>query len=178
MFQHTSLLGFNMTPRYKRRVFVSVTYMLLLLVIATVSRLDPFRHETIIWIYLIVMAVSHWLFGRLVRPMFPLKGASPEPGVVHVTPFASKGRPEEDERETSLRADAYVFAYKTILIYSVVLLLGFPLLFSRGAAAGLWGYHGMVLQFMVMLLFVLVFTVPQAAILWRQEDLILPDPRD
>lgn len=169
MFQRTTVLGISMTPRHNRRVFVTLAYALLLLVMASLSMLDPFRHETIIWFYLAVMIVSHWVFGRLVRPMFPLD-TGPKQDAVHVSPYVDRSRPEEDERETAVRSDSYVFAYRAIAIYSVMLLMLFPVLIEREINS-LATYRTITLQFLVMLLFAIVFTLPQATILWKQDDL-------
>ncbi len=178
MFQHTSVLGISMTLRHNRRVLVTLVYLALFLAAATLSTLDPLApgRQNVIWVYLMVMLVSYWMFGWLVRPGYPSDRNRTTHNTLHVSPDVPEPRAEEDERENALRSESYAFAYKAIAIYSVVLLLLFPALISRESLAslpGAWGLRNIVLQFMVLSLFILVFTLPQAAILWNQCDLFV-----
>lgn len=176
MFQNTAILGINMTPRHNRRVLVSIAYVFLLAITAALSTFDPLQHQNVIWTYLAVMVVSHWIFGALVRPMFPVNSAERSADQDHISPYIPRPRPDEDERETALRSDSYVRAYRVITIYSVVLLLFSPLFLpttSYDAFHGMSAYKVMALQFFVLSLFVLVFTLPQAMVLWRESDLFV-----
>ncbi len=173
MFQHTSVIGISMISRQNRRIFVAVVYSLLFCVTVWISSMDPVNHGSIIWMYWVVILVSQWIFGRLVRPMFPLKRDKPK---ITVSPYTPAERPIEDERETALRSEAYVESYRVILVYAVILLLLLPLFIYKAAdlTSGWWVYRTMVLQFFVMLLFGLVLTLPQAIVLWRLDDLFSP----
>lgn len=174
MFQKTAILGITMAPRHNRRILVGVAYICLLAITAALSTFDPLQHQNVIWTYWAVMVVSHWIFGAMVRPMFPVNSAKRSRDPIHISPNIPKPRPEEDERETALRSDSYVRAYRVITIYSVVLLLFSPLFLpatSNVAFYGMSAYKGMALQFFVLSLFVLVFTLPQAMVLWNESDL-------
>ena len=176
MFQRTAILGISMTPRHNRRILVGVAYAFLLAITAALSTFDPLQHQNVIWTYWAVMVVSHLIFGALVRPMFPLNNAERSRDRIHISPYIPKPRPEEDERETALRSNSYVRAYRVITIYSVVLLLFSPLFLpttSNDAFHGMSAYKGMALQFFVLSLFVLVLTLPQAMVLWSESDLFV-----
>lgn len=184
MFEDTTFLGISMVPRANRRALVVVTYVLTAGVIAAFIALaraiGAHEHSSLksllvllVWVpILFVLFVIpgsgsfRGIFGRLV----PAQTLSFRVRSIHSLGLARGIQDEDhraDERETSVRNSASSLAFRIVAWYAAV--------FLSPCAAPLVSQGGEAVRIMAAVaaipIVVMLFTLPQAIILWAEPDL-------
>ena len=174
MLRTPMILGISMATRKNRRLFVVVTYVILLVLMATIIIIRPRGNQVLtamICIILVSGVVSGGVFGKLVKQTVP-----PEIRFGEMTSLglARKRRDadEPDEREVAIRNAAHFRAFRALAMYSIfywVLIPSFsstiPSFFSLNSLAAV-----KALQLLTLPLLAMAVTLPQAIILWTEPD--------
>jgi hypothetical protein len=158
-----------MVRQKNRRWLVAVTYVALLVVIATLSvaRSRDVKFNALILILSAVILVTHGVFGSMVKHVFLTRrwGETISLGLGATPP---RDEDKLDEREQAVRNAAYFAAYRVLALYCFFL---FGFLVSSAfepLSSSLLGRVAFPLS--GMLLFAIAWTLPQAVILWTEPD--------
>jgi asparagine N-glycosylation enzyme membrane subunit Stt3 len=185
MFENTELFGISMASRTNRRALVAITYVFAaLLIVASVLLARFVMGMPGRSLLKVVLGMFAWLPVFLVQIIIPGSGTFkgifgrlvPEQTFSFRVPvIRSLGLargvlcdlPEADEREIRVRNSAYFLAFKILARYAFVFLFAcvVPLVNSEGAVART------VAVFASIPLVVMLFTLPQAIIIWTEPDL-------
>jgi hypothetical protein len=167
MLNTPRILGMSMAPQKNRRSFVIATYAILVAVVAIILTLPPLGGRVrLMWLLFVPLAynvVSYAVFGKLVRPTV----LTPRGGEMTSLGLTPKRRdPDEpDERELAVRNAAHYQAFRVAAVY------GF---FVWVSIASFWHLNGprvvLLVLLLVMPLLTILFTLPQAIILWTEPD--------
>jgi hypothetical protein len=162
-------LGFSMARRDSRRRLVVVTYAILLAMMAVmivVSRWGPrTRAVGFAWLFILAFTVASWLiFGTVAKYAVLPQTRGGEITSLGLTP-RRRSECDLDERELAVRNAAYFTAYRAVAVYSIVawMALIYSLKLSASIALSL-------VLWLFLPLFTMIFTLPQAVILWREPD--------
>lgn len=186
MFEETSLFGISMAPRANRRALVVITYVFTALVIAGcfllmhwVSAMPGRSIAKIVlslfaWVPLFLVqfiipgsGTHKGIFGRLVpEQTFSYRKLT----LIHTLGIARSVPDEQapgDEREIMVRNTAYFLAFKIVAWYAFVFLFGciVPLVNGDSQVART------VAAVAAIPIVVMLFTLPQAIIIWTEPDL-------
>ena len=180
---NTSILGISMVKRSRRRVFVTVVYLLLSALIALVIwiRHDLFSGSflsTFNLLFIILFTgISRALFGQMCRQdTFPAAAVGDNKTVSwrYNTIFGSYRDPnaveDADERQLAVRNRAYFKAFQSIAIYTALLWLVIAVISRFRSAIPLD-----LMALSVFPLLVMAVTLPQAWVLWTEPDLPIAD---
>ncbi len=186
MFEDTSLFGISMARRTNRRWLVLLTYaftaaviagsIAMAHVIAAISGPSFLRSTMILLAWLPVFVVQilipgsgryRGIFGRFV-PEQTFSFYIPAVQTLGVTRSVNQSTlPQVDEREKSVRNFAYFLAFKIVAWYSLVFLVT-----CVASIAGREdGMPRAVTAVAAIPIVVMLFTLPQAIILWSEPDL-------
>lgn len=184
MFEETEMFGISMASRRNRRVLVVVTYAITAIVIACftvlVRWIGSIPGHSLLKSLLILLAclpifliqviipgsgTFRGIFGRFV----PEQTFSVRKRTIRTLGLArsvADEQPQVDERETLVRNAAYFLAFKVIAWYSFIFLFAFlQLLNQEGVLART------LATFAAIPIVVMLFTLPQAIILWTEPNL-------
>jgi hypothetical protein len=184
MFENTELFGISMAPRANRRALVVITYSLtagvivgcvgLARSIGAIPGHSPLKSPLVLlaWVPIFLVQVVipgsgnfRGIFGRFV----PEQTFSFRRQTIRTLGLArgvEDEQPKADEREMSVRNEAYFLAFKIVAWYAFIFLFGCVGLVSREGEAARTAAAVAAIPIVVML-----FTLPQAIILWTEPDL-------
>ena len=174
MFKEAELLGVSLKKRSRRRALVVITFALLAGCIGLISIQSMPNAANVIgeFAVLVFIVVTRGIFGSIVQQqLVPLQpeeaGRTILPlGLARSIPPLNPDFIEPDEYEITIRNDAYYRAYRCVAGYSFIVLLVIVWFFREPAPAR---------QFLtfatVLVLIAMIFTLPQAIIIWRQPDM-------
>lgn len=170
MIEGTTFLGIPMDRRLNRRALVLVTYVGGVLVVLGLSLVKARMALPIVMGFATLwFLIAFFVFGRIVSPFFLVPWFGRAPQVVDrgmgLTATVAPEEPPRDEREIALRNAAYHSAYK-ILVAAGLIAVGIVEV-TVGMAPR---QRGIVLNTVMIFLFVLAFTMPQAVVLWQERD--------
>jgi hypothetical protein len=169
MLRTPVILGMSMAPQKNRRLLVVATYLILAACVAAILVAPPLvGRMRLMWLLFLPLAynvVSYEVFGKLIRPI-----ALPQPRremtSLGLTP-RRRDQDEPDERELVVRNAAHYHAFRAAAVYGLVLWWSMPLLWH-------WDFRGATVVLIVLLLamplLTILFTLPQAIILWTEPD--------
>lgn len=185
MFEDTKLFGISMAPRASRRALVVITYGLTACLIAAFVALALWcgtlpEHSALkrlpmllaLLPFFVVQALIpgsgcfRGVFGRFVpEQTFTFRVQSVH--TIGLAPNSLEKLAQGDERERAVRNSAYFLAFKVIAWYAFVyfLLCVFPLVDRGGETARI------VAAAAAIPMVVMLFTLPQAIVLWMEPDL-------
>jgi len=173
---NTSIFGISMVKRSRRRVFVTVVYLLLtaLITLAVWRRHGLLRGSVLsnfnLLFVILFMGISRSLFGQIFRQdTFPAAD-NRRVSWKYISIFGSyhdpDGMEDADERQLAVRNRAYFRAFQVTAIYASLLWF---------AIAGVYSFRDTVSLDLVALfafpLLVMAVTLPQAWVLWTEPDL-------
>jgi hypothetical protein len=173
MLRSPEFLGFSMVRRNSRRRLVAVTYAILLALLAVTTVVSPSlprpiggRFPGAIWLLFVVCSpMSGLIFGKLAKDMVPFQMRGGEMTGLGLTPQPGRSEADLDERELAVRNAAYFTAYRAVVVYfvfaGVAFIYSFELSASTARLLRLW---------LIMPLLGMIFSLPQALILWREPD--------
>lgn len=164
MLNTPKILGISMAPRKNRRLFVMVTYAILVACLAAIP-VVPFWHNRIqaawgLLFFLIYIMGNHLLFGSIVEP-FMAYSLRNEEELISLR-SAPRGH-DPDERDLAVRNAAHYQAFRVAAIYGLVVwvaIMGSTTL--NGSAVAL--------SILIIPLLAMLWTLPQAIILWTEPD--------
>lgn len=168
MLRTPEILRMSMATQKNRRLLVVTTYSTLLICVAIILILPPLggrnRSMWLLSLPLVYNVVSYAVFGKLVEPT-----ALPTPRGGEMTGLGLAPRrrnvDEPDERDVAIRNGAHYQAFRAAAVYCFALWVLIPLLWSlKGPTVILW------VLLLLMPLFTMLLTLPQAIILWTQPD--------
>jgi len=163
------ILGFSMASRRNRRLLVASTYALLLACLTAIMIVLGARAGTewafVSCLVLTYNVVSMGVFGKVARPTsLPPRGGE----ITSLGLAAPSSRDRPDEREVAIRNAAYYEAYRVLMIYGFVF---FGVVFGLSGWRALRGSIAvLLLQALCIPLLTMLFTLPQAIILWTEPD--------
>ena len=164
MFRTTKFVGIPMTTRRNRRVLVSITYLLLGIAVVALARVDrPFLSPGL-WIVIAFAVVSRGIFGLLIpQESLPVVQKRAIESRLELAISGGHALPKPDERDVTVRNAAYFVAFRAVTMY----------------AFWSWIIGGLLLEIanrpapiLQVVMIILVFTLPQAILLWNQPDLL------
>jgi hypothetical protein len=166
MLRTPIVLGISMAPRKSRRLFVAVTYAVMLALAVTILNVPSWGDRFARWgaasgaFALVCLLV----FGKLVKQTGPLDIRR---GNITSLGLAPRRRDENqpDEREVAIRNAACFEAYRVLALYSIAVYAATSLSFDLRASVAV-----KVLELLTMPLLGMALTLPQAALLWREPD--------
>ncbi len=170
MLRTPAILGISMAPRKNRRFFVAFTYAIMLAIAVTTLLVPSWGSDfAIAWM---IASLSFYLVCWLAfRGLVEDETAVPPPrrrwgGIISLG-LAPRRRDldELDERELVTRNSAHFRAYRVLTWYMIIIWTGTYLSFDLSASAAV-----RVLGLLVMPLWGMVLTLPQAALLWAEPD--------
>lgn len=167
MLNKPAFLGISMAPQKNRGLLVAVTYAILVACFAA-APFVPFRGSRIqtVWGLLFILVYimgNHFLFGSVVRP-FMAYGLRKEEEIMSLRPALRQRDPDElDERELAVRNAAHYRAFRVVAIYGF---LAYLVIMSSPTLSG----SAMALLILIMPLLAMLWTLPQAIILWTEPD--------
>ncbi len=185
MFEDTRLFGISMTSRSNRRVLVVVTYAVTAMVLAGFYTLMRFITAIPDHTYLkVLLSFLTWvpfffvlfaipgigyhrgLFGRLV-PEQTFSFKVPAVRTLGLSRGIPDEQPQGDEREMAVRNSAYFLSFKIVAWYAYLYLFlcVVPLVTRENEIARVVAF------FAAIPLVIMLFTLPQAVILWMEPDL-------
>ena len=168
-----AFFGISMASQRNRRMLVAVMYavpltcvVVILMAHAWVHSLGPLGRQVFVFAGLgLFLAPLHW-FTRLAK-FTPLGG---RPVSVEVTRLGLTPGPRDpydpDEREVAIRHAAHYKAYRFIALCSMLLIF-VPTFVDRLGSVTL---HRLMMVLAMLVVFV-VWTLPQAIILWTEPDM-------
>lgn len=185
MFEDTELFGISMAPRASRRALVVITYGLTAGIIAAFVLLarwyGTIPEHSLVRPLLMLLAILPLfvvqvlipgsgcfpgVFGRFVpEQTFSVRAQSIQ--TIGLSPNGLEKLAQGDERERAVRNSAYFLAFKIIAWYAFfyLLLCVFPLVNRAGETARI------VAAAAAIPMVVMLFTLPQAIVLWTEPDL-------
>jgi hypothetical protein len=158
MLQTTTYFGISMVSRESRRLLVTGTYIVVILVTLLFVAL-PWTHfyvpVALACVLLVAVHLSGRLFDRVVPPT-----ASPTPKLILLA-LGRKRRPgDADERDIAVRTAASAVAYELVAVYAFLVCL-----------YSVFSFVKLVPLLLFLPIGVLAPTLPQAVILWTEGDL-------
>jgi len=156
-----------MALRKNRRLFVAVTYAVMLALTVTILIVPSWgnRFATVWMTAGGAFFLACWVvFGKLVKQTGPLDIRGGEITSLGLVP-RRRDKDEPDEREAAIRNAACFQAYRVLALYSIIIWLALELSFGLSASAAI-----KLLELLTMPLLGMVFTLPQAALLWTEPD--------
>ncbi len=167
-----------MERRFNRRMLVVATYFFLAAVTVAICSVVP---GTLGWrclyvqsgnmLVIALICVMRGVFGALVAPegfewLIERRTQVVDRGM-GLAATVPPDEPEPDEFDIALRNSAYFAAYRGVAVYVLVLLFLVSLVLSSHIRAQM-----QVIYVSVFMLVALIFTLPQAVLLWTQRELI------
>jgi FtsH-binding integral membrane protein len=152
-----TIFGISMVSRERRRWLVVLCYAAfsLLILLGFAPSSDSARFILVLFAVLAGTCIRFVIFYRLAKDtVLPVQEAILGPSLN--TLFHKSG---PDERQVAVRNAAYHRAYRAVATYLWMM----PVLWGFTGEAALLGYTA--------LLFILVYTLPQAIILWTEPDI-------
>ena len=168
MLRTPAFLGFSMVRRNNRRLLVTTTYVVFVVLMATVIVILPSqRLFNAIWMCLVLAynVVNRAILGRLVKDMTLPELRGGRMTSLGLSPISHGGEDDPDEREVAVRNAAHFEAYRALAVYSMLIWLASPLFLSLSGSTAV-----RVLLLTSMPLLAMVFTLPQAIVLWTEPD--------
>lgn len=174
MFKQARFLGISLKARSRRRVLVLITFALMAASIAVISIQSVPKAANLVgnFTLLVFIVVTRGIFGSVVaQQLVPLQ---PEDAGRRIQPLGLS-RPiqpldpdliEPDEYEIAVRNDAYFRAYRCVAAFSFVVMIVVVWFFSAPAPIRQFLTFATILTLVAM-----IFTLPQAIILWQQPDM-------
>lgn len=182
MFRDTELLGVSMVSQRNRRVLVVCVYVLFaaLTLVGAVSNGRSLFGNTGLPFVLLVLLVTRYTFGRLVpnytyddEALQQVDTSMPEVyGITSEHPLVMKpaAEPEPDERDVAVRNAAYYACFRALAVY--ILIAWIEIVVVTDPRFHLQAVAPTIAVYTVFSAVVLVFTLPQALILWNEPDLL------
>ena len=171
MVKNPAFLGFSMVRRSNRRRLVAITYAILLGLTTTGIIILPSVHHPLggagieLGLWGLFMVVSWSIFGRLAKDTVLPQTRGGEMTSLGLTPPRLHGEFDLDEREVAVRNAAYFTAYRAVAVCWFVVWIAFLYALDLSAHTARLLVAGLGL-----LLFVVIFTLPSAVILWTEPD--------
>jgi len=172
MLRTPTVLGISMAPRKSRRLFVAVTYAVMLALTVTILIVPPWRDKSEGWIIAsgTFLGVCSLVFTSLVKQTGPLDIHGGELISLGLAP-RRRNQDEPDEREVAIRNAACFQAYRVLALYVITI---FTAAFFFDAAFLAFDLRTSVavkvLEVLAMPLLGMALTLPQAALLWAEPD--------
>lgn len=166
MLNTQKILGISMAPQKNRRLLVTTTYATLAACVLAILIVPPWGDRTqaawLLILPIVDLMLSRAVLGKLVkRAIFPYRK-------VEITSLnlSSKWDSENpDERELAIRNGAHYQAFRAVAAYCLFVWCGvLGLRFLSGPNAAL------LMLLLVTPLLAMLFTLPQAIILWTEPD--------
>ncbi len=161
MSRTPTIFGISMSARKRRRLLVLFCYAIwgLLMLSALFSRSEPARFllplaNTYAFLF-IVFGVFYRLAGDIV---FPMEDQAPISLGLSRKSFPNGKK--LDERQVAIRNAAYYKAYRLIVAFVLLMPIILPVASNR-----------MLLATIISLMMALLFSLPQAIILWTEPDM-------
>jgi len=166
MLRTPIVLGISMAPRKSRRIFVALTYavMLALAVVTFIVPSWPDRFARWVAASGGFCLVCLLVFGKLVKQAGPLDIRGGELTSLVLT-SRRRDQDQPDERDLAIRNAACFAAYRVLALYSLIVYSATFLSFDLPPLVGV-----KVLELLTMPLLGMALTLPQAALLWREPD--------
>jgi hypothetical protein len=165
VLQNATLLGVSMEPRKNRRLLVTATYSVVLMVLTAIVIVawaySGYLAFVLSLVYGAILTLTFQFFGRIVKQTLFSELRMGE-FIFLGLGRKRRGTAEPDERDLAVRNAASFTAYRILAIYSFfVFLMLFPAFDS-----------GNRLAFLLLVLPYMLFapTLPQAVILWTEPD--------
>jgi FtsH-binding integral membrane protein len=159
-----TIFGISMVSRERRRWLVVLCYaaLSLLILLGFAASSDAARFILMIFAVFAGICIQFVIFYKLAKDtVLPMQGANL--GLSLNTLWHKSG---PDERQVAVRNAAYYRAYRVVAVY---LLLIMPV--ASWMVTGEAALNDVLLEFFALSLFVLVYTLPQAIILWTEPDI-------
>jgi hypothetical protein len=166
MLRTPIVLGISMAPQRSRRIFVALTYAVLLALAVVTLIVPSWRDRFAGWVTAsgAFSLVCLLVFGKLVKQTGPLDIRG---GELTSLGLISRRRDQDqpDEREVAIRNAACFAAYRVLALYSIAIYSAAWFSFDLRASVAV-----KVLELLTMPLLGMALTLPQAALLWREPD--------
>lgn len=167
MLDNPTFLGISMVPRKNRRMFVMVTYAILAACFAAILVVQSWHSRIhaawgLLFILIYIMG-NHFLFGSLVKPFMAYSLRKEEEIISLRSAPRRRDLDEPDERELAVRNAAHYQAFRVAAIYGLavwLVVMASPTL--NGSAVAL--------LILIIPLLAMLWTLPQAIILWTEPD--------
>jgi hypothetical protein len=162
-----TIFGISMVSRERRRWLVVLCYaaLSLLILLSYTASSDAARFILAFFAMLAGIYIQFVIFCKLAKDAVP---PGPEGGLdLSLNTLFHKSGP--DERQVAVRNAAYYRAYRVVAVYLWLILLIMPVgswIIARNA-----GLNENLLGLIGLSFIVLVFTLPQAIILWTEPDI-------
>lgn len=165
MLNTPRFLGISMAAQKNRRLFVTVTYMILM-VCFVAALFVPFRGNRIqtVWGLLFILVYlmgNHFLFGSMVKPFMAFYPPKEEETTSLRSAPRQRDPDEPDERELAVRNAAHYTAFRVAAIYGFLVWL---------VAISAPTLSGSAMALLTLPLLTVLWTLPQAIILWTEAD--------
>ncbi len=164
MFNTPKIPGVSMASRKNRRMFVMLTYAILVACFVAIP-VVPFRGSRIqaawgLLFFLIYLIGNHFLFGSIIEP-FIAYSLRNEEELISLRSGPRHHKP--DERELAVRNAAHYQAFRVAAIYGLVV---WVVIMASPTSSG----SPVALSILIMPLLAMLWTLPQAIILWTEPD--------
>ena len=166
MLDTPTFFSISMAPRKNRRMFVMVTYAILVGCFAAIPFV-PFWGNRIqaawgLLFILIYIMGNHFLFGSMVKPFMAYSLRNEEE---MISLRSAPSRRDPDERELAVRNAAHYRAFRVAAIYGLVVWLVIASLPTLNGSTA-------IMLLLIMPLLAMLWTLPQAIILWTEPDVL------
>jgi hypothetical protein len=158
-----TIFGISMVSRERRRWLVVLCYaaLSLLILFGCAASSGSARFILVLFAVLVGTSIQFVIFYRLAKDaVLPGQEAIFAPSLN--TLFHKSG---PDERQVAVRNAAYYRAYRVVAVYLVIMPVG------SWRVTGNAGLNENLLELVWLSFIVLVFTLPQAIILWTEPDI-------
>ncbi len=170
-----TILGISMAPQKNRRLFVAVAYAIVGAYIAVLVIMPSWVHElgpvgrqffgiagvgfvlALSWYWFLNLTNVTPLGRRLVSVEITRLGLTPGP----------RDSYGPDEREVAIRNAAFHKAYRVVVYFSIVPVVALDQLRDHLNSSNAWR----LANGLVLILFVIMWTLPQAIIVWTEPDM-------
>ena len=158
-----TIFGISMVSRERRRWLVVLCYAAfsLLILLGFAPSSDSARFILVLFAVLAGTCIQFVIFNKLAKDSV-LPGQEAILGQSLNTLFHKSG---PDERQVAVRNAAYYRAYRVVAVYLVIMPVG------SWRVTGNAGLNENLLELVWLSFIVLVFTLPQAIILWTEPDI-------
>ena len=159
-----TIFGISMVSRERRRWLVVLCYAAwsLLILLGFAASSDSARFILMLFAVFAGTCIQFVIFSKLAQDAV-LPGQEASHGLSLNTLFHKSG---PDERQVAVRNAAYYRAYRVVVVY-YLLIISVPSFRVTGEA----GLTENLLGAIALLFIVLLFTLPQAIILWTEPDI-------
>jgi len=167
-----TILGISMAPQKNRRMLVAVTYTILVAFAAVfvimpswVRELGPLSRQFFVLAGMLLILAPRWFWYPKLTKLTPFgQQRSVEMTRLGLTP-GPRDPCDPDERQVAIRNAAYYQASRFVIYYSIGLFWTFMFSDHLNRATA-----DRVMTFLLLLLFLVASSLPQAIILWTEPD--------